>query len=130
MKPAADILDLNSSTAMATSGASQAVRPSRLSDLYELTKPRMNFLVVITTMVGFLLATRTAHADWLLLFHALFGTALCAASAAVINQVVERDRDARMHRTRNRAIPAGRISPKYFLNTGQHRSNSPPSGSI
>src|SRR3954453_16210023 len=110
MKPASDILDLNP-PAMATSRGSAIARPSRLADLYELTKPRMNFLVVITTMVGFLLATRTAHADWLLLFHALLGTALCAASAAVINQVVERDRDALMTRTRNRAIPAGRISP-------------------
>src|SRR5690242_5138324 len=109
MKPASDILDLGS-PAMATSRASEAARPSRLADLYELSKPRMNFLVVITTMVGFLLATRTAHADWLRLFHVLLGTALCAASAAVINQVIERDRDALMKRTRNRAIPAGRIT--------------------
>jgi protoheme IX farnesyltransferase len=109
MKPASDIIDLNA-PAMASSRATAASRPSRLADLYELTKPRMNFLVVITTMIGFMLATRTAHTDWLLLFHALLGTALCAASAAVINQVIERDRDALMPRTRNRAIPADRIS--------------------
>src|SRR5688572_28162122 len=107
MKPASDIIDAHS-PAMATSGA--LARPSHLADLYELTKPRMNFLVVITTMVGFLLASDARETNWPLLFHALLGTALCAASAAVINQIIERDRDAVMRRTRNRAIPTGRIS--------------------
>src|SRR4051812_1933531 len=109
MKPATDIVELNA-PAMATSSRA-AVRPSRLSDLYELTKPRMNFLVVITTMVGYSLASKSGATDWRTLFHAVIGTALCAACAAVITQVVERDRDALMPRTRNRAIPAGRIAP-------------------
>ncbi len=84
--------------------------PSLLVDAYELTKPRMNFLVLITTMVGFLLASKNAT-NWLLLFDTCFGTALCAASAAVMNQWMERDYDALMRRTRNRPLVAGRIRP-------------------
>src|SRR3954468_7222272 len=84
--------------------------PSRLADLYELTKPRMNFLVVITTMVGFCMASRTVGMNWLLLLHTILGTALTAACAAVFNQLIERDADAKMPRTRNRPIPAGRMS--------------------
>jgi protoheme IX farnesyltransferase len=83
---------------------------SRLLDFYELTKPRMNFLVVITTTVGFVMASRGAT-DWQLMLHTILGTALTAASAAVLNQLIERAHDARMPRTADRPIPAGRISP-------------------
>ncbi|CAN5671887.1 heme o synthase [soil metagenome] len=114
MKPASNIVDLNSPAVATSRGATRAARdarPSRWVDFYELTKPRMNFLVVITTMVGFLLAGKNGATDWRLLFHAVLGTALCAAAAAVINQLIERDHDALMPRTRNRPIPGGRIAP-------------------
>ena len=52
---------------------------ARLVDFYELTKPRMNFLVVITTMVGFYMASSGAPLNWLLLVHTLLGTALTAS---------------------------------------------------
>ena len=85
--------------------------PSLLRDFYELTKPRMNFLVVITTAVGFYAATAKAvHLNWVLLIHAVLGTALTAAGASVLNQYVERDLDAKMPRTANRPLPTGRIS--------------------
>jgi protoheme IX farnesyltransferase len=71
----------------------------------------MNLLVLITTMVGFLLAERAGAPDWGLMAHVLIGTALCAASAAVINQRMEIKYDALMSRTRNRPLPAGRITP-------------------
>ena len=116
MKPAADITtmtqDITASTGLvtATDRASVALEaPSRLSDFYELTKPRMNFLVVITTMVGFCMASR-GRIDWLLLLHAILGTALTAASSAMFNQVLERDADAKMPRTTNRPVAAGRVS--------------------
>lgn len=83
---------------------------SRLVDYYELTKPRMNFLVVVTTVVGFYMASVTVT-NWLLLFNTIFGTALTAAAAAVLNQLIERRIDALMPRTRNRPLPAGRVSP-------------------
>jgi protoheme IX farnesyltransferase len=84
--------------------------PSRWVDYYELTKPRMNFLVVITTMVGFYMAAHTGI-DWLLLLHTLLGTAATAAGASVLNQFIERDIDGLMPRTMDRPVPAGRVAP-------------------
>ncbi len=112
MKPASDISQPVNGLAVAT--APRAVARSRWVDLYELTKPRMNFLVLITTMVGFCVASR-GSIDWMLLFHTLLGTALSAASASVLNQVIERERDALMPRTRNRPLPAGRIAASEAL---------------
>ena len=90
-------------------------RPSRLADFYELTKPRMNFLVVVTTMVGFFMGMRRGFADWALLAHCLIGTGLAAAGASVLNQYVERGHDALMRRTADRPLPAGRVSPVEAL---------------
>lgn len=92
--------------------ASDVHVPTRFADYYELTKPRLNFLVVVTTVVGYYIAARVSGSglmQWTII-HTLLGTALTAASAAVLNQVVERDFDALMRRTRNRPIPAGRVS--------------------
>jgi protoheme IX farnesyltransferase len=113
MKSAADI-----STFEQVAGATPVKAPARLFDFYELTKPRMNFLVVITTMVGFCLASRGWRPDWVLLLHTLLGTAMTAAAASVLNQFVERDLDAKMPRTRNRPLPAGRIAPREALLMG------------
>jgi heme o synthase len=86
-----------------------AARRYRLADFYELTKPRIAFLVVMTAVVGFLAGSDGAI-GWVTLGHLAVGTALCAAAAGALNQVLERDIDARMHRTMDRPIPAGRIS--------------------
>ncbi|HSZ58272.1 MAG TPA: heme o synthase [Tepidisphaeraceae bacterium] len=83
---------------------------ARLADYYELTKPRMNFLVVVTTMVGFYMAAR-GRADWGRILFALIGTALTAAGSSVFNQVVERRLDLKMKRTADRPLPAGRVRP-------------------
>src|SRR5215207_1337851 len=99
-------------------GARAETAPSRLADFYELTKPRMNFLVVVTTMVGFYMAMGRHFADWALLAHTLVGTAMAAAGASVLNQYVERGYDALMHRTANRPLPAGRVSPLEALLLG------------
>lgn len=94
---------------MKTAAANISAAPSRLSDFYELTKPRMNFLVVLTTMVGYCMASR-GSIDWLVLMHTVLGTAMTAACAAVLNQVIERRQDSIMPRTLNRPVAAGRIS--------------------
>jgi heme o synthase len=109
MKPTSQpMLDLPEVTDTAPAAA-QSV-PSRWADYFELTKPRMNFLVVITTMVGFYMAAHVGI-DWVLLLHTLLGTALTAAGASVLNQYVERDIDRLMPRTVDRPVPAGRVAP-------------------
>jgi protoheme IX farnesyltransferase len=82
-------------------------------DYLELSKSRIVFMVLITTASGFLFAAK--HVDPLLLLHALIGTALVAAGTNALNQYVERDHDAKMHRTRSRPLPAGRITPRAAL---------------
>ena len=83
-------------------------------DLMTLTKARLSFLVVITTFVGFCLASERPL-DWLRLTHAIVGTALAAAAAAVLNQWMEAHVDRLMERTRHRPIPGGRIKPAGAL---------------
>src|SRR5205085_4508317 len=63
-------------------------------------------------------AARNGPADWAVFLHTIIGTALTAAGASVLNQYVERDLDARMARTANRPLPAGRMSPIEALTFG------------
>jgi heme o synthase len=106
-----ETLDL---TAPESEPLSAQATPSRLADFYELTKPRMNMLVSITTMVGFCIASRDGI-NWFRLLNTLVGTFLTASSAGVINQFIERDLDQLMPRTQNRPLPARRISPTEAL---------------
>jgi protoheme IX farnesyltransferase len=76
-----------------------------------LTKAgRLTLLVLLTTCVGFYLGER-GPLNGLLMFHALFGTALVAAGAAALNQLLEREYDAKMRRTAGRPLPSGRLQP-------------------
>ena len=88
-----------------------------LDDVLVLVKARLSFLVLITTLVGFLLGWR-GPLNWLLLGATLLGTALCASGAAALNQWWERDGDAKMKRTSSRPVPAGRIMPNDALMFG------------
>lgn len=81
---------------------------NRLADFVALTKPRLNSLVVVTTVVGYL-AGRVEVIDPVVLANTTIGTALVAGGAAAINQIAEHDLDGRMLRTRDRPIPAGRL---------------------
>jgi protoheme IX farnesyltransferase len=89
-------------------------RRVRIGDLVELTKPRITFLVLITTLVGFYMGSRDGL-NFLLLFHTILGTGLVASGASALNQYLERDLDARMTRTRNRPLPDGRLVPNEAL---------------
>ncbi|MGZ4808983.1 MAG: heme o synthase [Thermoanaerobaculia bacterium] len=82
-------------------------------DYLELSKSRIVMMVLITTAAGFLAAAKPF--DSILLLHTLVGTALVAAGTNALNQYVEREHDAKMRRTRNRPIPAGRMSPRAAL---------------
>src|ERR1051326_8706946 len=89
-------------------------RRVRAADLLELTKPRITFLVLVTTLVGFYMGSRDGL-NFLLLFHTILGTGLVASGASALNQYFERELDARMVRTRNRPLPDGRIVPHEAL---------------
>jgi protoheme IX farnesyltransferase len=86
----------------------------RLADFAELAKPRLNTLVVITTAVGYYMAVEYTF-QWALMVYALVGTALTAAGASALNQYLERHWDARMQRTANRPLAAGRMAPRDAL---------------
>ncbi len=88
-----------------------------MSVLSELVKIRLTFLVLLTTLVGYYLGT-TGKINIFLLFHALFGTCLLASGASVLNQLLEKDLDARMPRTQSRPLPTGQISPRSALILG------------
>jgi len=79
----------------------------------ELTKPRITTFILMSTGIGFLYGAHLGVPwTWLLLLHTLVGTALIASGSAALNQWVEREGDALMHRTRRRPIPAGRVSER------------------
>jgi protoheme IX farnesyltransferase len=82
----------------------------RLADYWTLTKPEVNFLVLVSTLVGFYLASH-GPLDLRLLFHTLMGTLLVASGTGTLNQHLERKSDAFMRRTATRPLPAGRLSP-------------------
>ncbi len=83
----------------------------------ELFKARLTFLVLLTTLVGFYLGYR-GPVDFWLMIHTVLGTALVASGAAALNQLLERDYDARMRRTQDRPLPAGRLQPGTVLVVG------------
>lgn len=76
----------------------------------ELTKPRITFLVVLSALTGFWLASR-AGIDYPGLLHTVIGVTLLASGIAALNQYLERDLDALMRRTQMRPLPAGKLSP-------------------
>ena len=87
-----------------------ASRGRVVADYVELTKPRLNALVVASSAAGYYLGAQ-APIDLSLMAHAVIGTALVAGGAAALNQVAERDTDAKMRRTRLRPLPDGRVTP-------------------
>jgi protoheme IX farnesyltransferase len=89
----------------------------RLAAFVELTKPRITFLIVLTSAAGFCLGSKGAF-DYLALFNALFGVALLSSGIATLNQYMERGLDARMRRTLSRPLPAGKLSAGHALAFG------------
>jgi len=88
-----------------------------LSDYWALTKPEVNFLILITTFVGFYLGCASAgrHFSFVALFNTLLGTLLVASGTATLNQYIERNCDAQMRRTARRPAAAGRLESHAVL---------------
>ena len=80
--------------------------------LLELTKPKIALLELLTVWVAACVVSSGIPENWLLILHALVGTALVAASASTLNQWVERSADAQMQRTATRPLPAGEVSDR------------------
>ena len=80
----------------------------------DLVKALLTLLVLLTTLVGFYLGNR-GPVNYLLLLHTLLGTALVAGGAAALNQLLEREYDGKMRRTRNRPLPSGRLQPATVM---------------
>lgn len=91
-------------------------------DVVALTKPRITFMVVLTTAGGYWLAARFFQldplADGTKLAMLLLGSALVVGGANALNMFIERDTDCLMSRTRTRPLPEGRLSPEVALVTG------------
>jgi heme o synthase len=84
-------------------------------DYWALTKPEVNFLILITTFVAFHLASSSGAARVLTAIHTLVGTLLVASGAATLNQFLERSFDRKMRRTARRPLAAGRLNPLDVL---------------
>ncbi|MBA4187891.1 MAG: protoheme IX farnesyltransferase [Planctomycetaceae bacterium] len=84
---------------------------SRLADYLELTKPRIAVMALFTVAAGYWLGAGS-EATTRVLLNTLLGAGLVAAGGSALNQVFERRTDARMRRTANRPLPAGRVSPE------------------
>ena len=91
-----------------------------LTDYWTLTKPEVNFLILITTGVGFYLGCRNEARplSFLGLFNTLLGTLLVASGTGTLNQYIERKFDAQMRRTARRPAAAGRLKPAAVLAFG------------
>jgi len=85
-----------------------------VSVLADLTKARLTTLVLLTTLVGFYVGWR-GPMNFALMFNLLAGTALVASGASALNQLLEREYDAKMRRTQNRPLPSGRLQPTTVM---------------
>ncbi len=85
-----------------------------MKDYLELTKPRITWLILMSTAVGYYFGH---HGSWSLLpiLHTIFGTGLIASGTAALNQWYEREADRHMRRTQARPLPSGRLQPGQAL---------------
>ncbi len=94
--------------------AASAAEKSWSAVFADLVKARLTTLVLLTTLVGFYMGWH-GPMNYLLMFHVLAGTALVASGAAALNQLLEREYDAKMHRTMSRPLPSGRMQPASVM---------------
>ena len=102
-------INLNS-TAVAEFERQRLSARERVAAYLELTKPRITFLIVLTSGAGFALAV-PGRVDFGALLSAMFGIALLASGIATLNQYIERDLDGLMRRTADRPLPSGKLLP-------------------
>ncbi len=97
-----------------------------MRDYIELTKPRITWLILMSTGIGYFFGLRGAAGWWeflksiplISLLHTILGTGLIASGTAALNQWSERQADRKMRRTSGRPLPSGRLSPPRALAFG------------
>jgi heme o synthase len=92
-----------------------------MRDYISLTKPRITWLILMSTGVGYFFGLRGAlfgQINWWSLLHTIIGTGLIASGTAALNQWYERDADAKMRRTSDRPLPAGRLDARRAMAFG------------
>ena len=110
-------LDLHTTSAVADIDRPRLSLRDRVSAYCELTKPRITFLIVLTSAAGFGMASR-GGIDYLAMLSALFGIAILSSGIATLNQYAERDIDGLMRRTASRPLPSGKLLPWEALAFG------------
>ena len=83
-------------------------------DYYEMTKPKVVLLLLLTALVGMCLAS-DSWIGWQVFVAGLTGIGFLSSAAAVVNHVVDRKIDSQMARTFNRPVPKGKVTPKKAL---------------
>jgi protoheme IX farnesyltransferase len=88
-----------------------------MKDYIALTKPRITWLILMSTGVGYFFGAQKSLPGWhwVILIHTLIGTGLIASGTAALNQWYEREADAKMRRTQARPLPAGRLDARKAL---------------
>ncbi len=84
---------------------------------YELMKPSILYLVLVTTFLGYYLGSK-GEIHWIKLFELLLGSGMVCAGSAVLNHYLEREFDSKMRRTKNRPLPLKMIKPAQALQFG------------
>ena len=87
---------------------------ARAGEYIELTKPRITWLILMSTGIGYLFGARAGW-HWPTLLHTILGTGLIASGTAALNQWYEREVDSKMRRTMARPLPSGRIAAGHAL---------------
>lgn len=121
---AGDELRMASEPQIVVLGAKEVARPvwairlyATLSDYWALTKPEVNFLILVTTFAGFYLSSTAGPSGFQILsvINTLLGTLLVAGGTGTLNQFLERSFDAQMRRTARRPLASGRLKPSRVL---------------
>lgn len=107
------VLEATSEVPVAAVSEPLALR-EKFAAYVELTKPRITFLIALTSAAGFCLGSK-GQVDYVVLAHSLFGIAMLSSGIATLNQYMERGLDSRMRRTIARPLPAGKLTPFHAL---------------
>ena len=101
---------MDNSSSQNSSSDNEVIKSATWRDYFDLCKPKVVALLLLTSVVGVVLASPPGDISIFVLLISTLGIGLGSAAGAAINQIVERESDARMARTENRPLPQGRVS--------------------